>query len=387
MFGPTPLYQAWKAIQEEFFAAPPSWQEHLDYDQLSGYVDGTLGEEERESVSAHIEDCQECLTDIQEMTALKAQIDREAQAPIGADKRNSLAMFARMPGYRLAFGLASVVVIFGVTFWIYAHHMQLRIAQLQSANIRFEGENTLLRRNIKEMAAQVPAGASVSLKDGDRNVRLDEQGELRGLDVHLAALQTEIKEALWTGRPSLPPSPVTSLGKVESLRGIDPHEKRFEVISPAGTAVEDTRPAFSWQPIAGTASYTVLMKDLSTGQDMESPPVVKTTWRPVEPLIRGHQYAWMVEARIDGHIVRAPSTDKPYAAFRVLDAQQVQEVDLARKAWGTSHLVMGLTYAKAGLTYEAEKEFNELAAANPESFTARSLLVSVQITIARGRPN
>jgi hypothetical protein len=46
---------------------------------------------------------------------------------------------------------------------------------------------------------------------------------------------------------------------------------------------------------------------------------------------------------------------------------------------------MGAIYAKAGLLREAEKEFRELVAANPESFTARSLLASVEAKPIGGR--
>src|SRR5438034_8061744 len=47
--------------------------------------------------------------------------------------------------------------------------------------------------------------------------------------------------------------------------------------------------------------------------------------------------------------VRAPAPEKPFATFRILDERQAQDISLARKAWGSSHLVMGLVYARAGL--------------------------------------
>ncbi|PYV32625.1 MAG: hypothetical protein DMG09_23990 [Acidobacteria bacterium] len=93
----------------------------------------------------------------------------------------------------------------------------------------------------------------------------------------------------------------------------------------------------------------------------------------------------MVEATFDGQRVRAPAPGKPFATFRILDEHQAQEVSLARKAWGSSHLVMGLVYAKAGLTREAEKEIRELVAANPESSTAKSLLERVEVKTISGR--
>jgi hypothetical protein len=122
----------------------------------------------------------------------------------------------------------------------------------------------------------------------------------------------------------------------------------------------------------------VLLKDLATGEEFEGDPTVRTEWAPTKPLLRGRQYAWMVEATVDGEQFRAPAMDKPYATFRILDAQQAEELELIRKTWGRSHLVMGLSCAKAGLVDEAELHFRELVSANPGSSTAQRLLASVQ---------
>jgi hypothetical protein len=93
----------------------------------------------------------------------------------------------------------------------------------------------------------------------------------------------------------------------------------------------------------------------------------------------------MVEAIVEGRGIRAPAAGKPFATFKILDAQQAQEISLVRKIWGSSHLVMGVIYATAGLRSEAEKEFGELVADNPESSTARSLLASVEAKTIGGR--
>ena len=118
--------------------------------------------------------------------------------------------------------------------------------------------------------------------------------------------------------------------------------------------------------------YTVFVKDLATGEEIQGQPTGETTWASDKELIRGHQYGWMVEAATDGQRVRAPAPNKPFPTFRVLDEQKAREISLAWKEWNSSHLVMGLIYAQAGLIREAEKELRELVAANPESSTARS---------------
>jgi hypothetical protein len=215
---------------------------------------------------------------------------------------------------------------------------------------------------------------------------IDQKGELLGFDTLAADYRDALKDALTAGRISMPPPPETSLGKKGPLLGGSPQRRNFEVLSPSGTAVEDTRPVFQWQQLDGATSYTVFVQDLATGAEIESQPSTKTAWTPDKPLVRGHQYNWMVAAVTDGERVRAPAPNKPFATFRVLDEKKAREISLARKEWNSSHLVMGLIYAKAGLIREAEKELRELVAANPESTAAKSLLASMRMKAAGARP-
>jgi hypothetical protein len=92
----------------------------------------------------------------------------------------------------------------------------------------------------------------------------------------------------------------------------------------------------------------------------------------------------MVEATVEDRHVRAPAPNKPFATFRILSTEQAREIRRTREEWGDSHLLMGLIYAKAGLIAEAEREFRELASANPDSVTARNLLNSVQAKRSSG---
>jgi hypothetical protein len=230
-----------------------------------------------------------------------------------------------------------------------------------------------------------PESTAIALKDRHRNIALNQHGALTGVDGLPAPLQASLMDALRSGRLSLPAAPSTSLGKIGTLLGGSAQRESFALIYPVGTAVEDVRPVLEWTPLPGATGYIVMLKDLSTGEEIEGPSVAKTTWKCDQPLVRGHQYAWMVEAAAGGRYIRAPAMDKSFPAFKVLDAAQLVELESVRKAWGDSHLVLGLTCARLGLAVEAEKEFRALVAANPESFTARSLLASVEAALSRGR--
>jgi hypothetical protein len=356
--------------------------EHLDYNQVEGYVDGTLDVEKRESVAVHIKDCKECAREVREIAELKARIEADVKSRTTLPK---LAAFLKMPVNLLTVGLAFLVIVCVLVFWAHAHRMNLQVAAMESAMARIDQSVNDLRRQIEGISAKRPGGAPLALKDGNRQILIDEKGELLGFDTLAANYRDALKDALTAGSITILPPPETTLGQKGSTLGSRPQGRTFEALSPAGTAVEDTRPVFEWQPLAGATSYTVFVKDLATGSEIEGQPTGRTTWTSDKPLVRGHQYAWMVEAAIDGQRVRAPAPEKPFATFRILDEQEAREISLARKAWGSSHLVMGLVYARTGLAREAEKEFRELVAANPESSTARSLLASVEAKTISGR--
>jgi hypothetical protein len=375
--SPDKVGRTYEAFKKIISPGAVRWHKHLDYDQLEGYVDGTLDADGRRFVLAHIEDCEECRSDIRDMAAIKERIKPQADSQPMPAKLDGPAALWQMPGYRLAFGLAVFIVVLACLFWAYAHRMQLRVGTQETTIARLEQVNNDLRRQTEEMTAKPPAGAALSLQDGNRQITMDKNGELLGLDVLPATYLSALKDALKTGRVPIPLPPETTMGCVGSLLGSGPRDKGFEVLSPTGIVVEDTRPVFEWQRLAGATEYIVMIKDLASGAEIESPSTSNTTWLPEMQLVRGHQYAWMVEANVEARRVRAPAPGRAFATFKVLDAQQALEISRARKMYGDSHLVMGLIYARAGLLHEAEKEFGVLLSANPDSSTAKSLLANV----------
>lgn len=332
---------------------------------------------DRESVAAHIEQCEACNAEIQEFVALRVQIEGDESRGLRArDKRPSAL---KKPASVFGIALALIATIFGLVFWGYEHRMQSRITELERANRELEVEKSALTAQAGAMKTTLPPqDARLSLQDGERRIAIDEKGELAGLDATPQVYRDAVKDALTTGRVPIPPLPRTSNGRVGTRLGPGLDEKSFDPVYPVGTAIKETRPGLEWQRLPGATSYTVILKDLATGAEMEGAPTRKTTWTPDKDLVRGHQYDWMIEAEVGDQYVRGPSPEKPFATFRVLDAREAQELDLASKSCGGSHLAMGVIYAKFGLIREAEREFAELVSENPGSFMAKGLLESVR---------
>jgi hypothetical protein len=95
------------------------------------------------------------------------------------------------------------------------------------------------------------------------------------------------------------------------------------------------------------------------------------------PLARGQVYSWQVKAIRDGQEFIAPRSPAPEAKFRILDRARAAEVVRARRDY-SSHLLLGLLYARAGLLDEAEHELGALQKNNPDVAVVRRLLANVR---------
>ncbi|HKE59277.1 MAG TPA: hypothetical protein VKB46_21360, partial [Pyrinomonadaceae bacterium] len=137
------------------------------------------------------------------------------------------------------------------------------------------------------------------------------------------------------------------------------------------------RPTFRWSTLEGASEYVVEIYDSNFKLVAASPQHTGNSWTSPS-LPRGRVYAWQVKAIKEGQEITAPRPPAPQAKFRVLDQAKTDEIERARRAYPSSHLVMGLLYADAGLLKESEQELRLLQKANPDSEIARSLLRQVQ---------
>jgi hypothetical protein len=78
-------------------------------EQLSGYIDGELTQQERQLVVLHCEDCEECRQNLEELRVLRQRIGKTPLSVIGEDKwretmKNSGVQTSRNIGWILFIG-------------------------------------------------------------------------------------------------------------------------------------------------------------------------------------------------------------------------------------------------------------------------------------------
>lgn len=421
-------------------AAPdtPDAEFHLPYEHLALYVDDKLDEVEREIADSHLSFCGDCAADLAdlrhyrdlaagaELTELKPTPGVNAPAARSAWQR----FVALLGSFKLPLpatvAAAALVLLALLGSWLAMRdggelkdsgelaRVKPEMAPTPAPEVTSSRENlpspspssaTTISQstgddsNRTSQAATLsppppspsgvvspgrtnapPATQLVALNDGGTRVALDGRGRLDGLEKLPIDTRLAVSRALRSRRVETPSS-LDSLaqGAGDTLMGAGTGSASFALLSPVGRIVRDTRPAFSWRPLAGARSYSVSIVDSKFKPVVQSPPLVDASWTPSEPLARGVVYYWQVTATLaDGMEVTAPIAPAPQARFRVLDASASDSLAQLEKANPHSRLARGVAYAQAGLIEEAEAELAELLKQNPRSLVARDLLRSLR---------
>ncbi len=413
--------------------------QHLAYEQLAAYVDGTLEEVEREIADSHFAVCRDCagdLTDLRRYQTIGEARTTAKAAPSGLTATakalwQRLSSFSFIPsfGMLLPTAAAAIVALILLGVWLAVRtSRQPGGNEVVKVNAPKEGdrastqgstpanvgtgtgdgtpvptpdrasqtgadeEQTTASRQAtrvpQQRRAKPPASASNSpviaftLNDGRQQVTFDNQGNLRGLEELPASVRQTVRRSLETQRVEKPLT-LESLGAgtngVLMSEGAGASGVPFALVEPVGKIVRSDRPVLRWRSLAGAVSYTIAIVNANFRVVEQSQPLSTTEWTPVQPLPRGANYYWQVTAMLpDGSEVTSPVSPAPQAKFRVLDESALDDLKLLEKANTDSHLARGVLFARAGLMDEAAAEFEKLVEANPRSSMARNLLESVR---------
>lgn len=357
----------------------PSVPEHLSFEQTARYIEGESGGEELQVINDHLSACGQCKLAVSDLRAFREQVEpglrhehRPARARPSADgwwRRMAAVVISRFPGSRpLIAGAALAALVLMWAGWAIWRTMQ---------------ENVPIRGAVSTSQAPAMAPASASpviarLDDSGGIVTLDRAGALAGVDSLPPAYRLMVKEGL-TDQRLEKPSFLAALSRPGgSLMGSNERGNQFLPSDPFGKVVLSDRPIFRWTQLKGAAAYVVEIYDGNFSLLTASPQISGTSWTAAQPLRRGTAYSWQVTAFKDGREVKSPRPPAPQAQFYVLDQARADEILRAQRDYASSHMLLGLLYARAGLLDEAEQELQTLQRRNPDSAIVRRLSASLE---------
>ncbi len=216
----------------------------------------------------------------------------------------------------------------------------------------------------------------VSVHDSGGLVAVTASNRLTGLSALPLAEQNLIAGALRSGRVETPP--VLAGLRESGTAARAPFA--FSVAAPHGIVVASLQPEFTWKLPAGASTCRIFLACAgNAGRSVATGHLTSERWVPKKPLLQGAVYSWQVAAYDSQgrELQRVPGPVRTLR-FKVLDQESAARLDRLRQSAGSSHLAMGLGYAREGLIEEAEGEFAALRQVNPGSGRIRALLESVR---------
>lgn len=369
---------------------------HLDGDTIEAFVDDNLDPTDRSMVNLHLEDCAECLREVNDLRESLATMRAASRQP-GVASPN-LKQEAET-GFRIPMRIAAAVALVAFLSIALLVIWKLRSAPSSGNGVTAGSQPTPAAspqtnppgpspsaNNSPEqpkLAANPPPKATnergtetaVLLKDGPNQIGVAPRGSVTGLET-LPSESREAARQVLMGEEVSRPDILHELTTADaSVRGPTNGGDRIRIIYPASVVISTDNPTLRWAPSKAAISYRVEILDEGFHQVAKSEdlPSTRQTWTPSAPLTRGGVYTWTIRA-VNKEGDASPVTSQ--SKFKILDAQSVKELN--RMKTSRSHLALGLFYARQGMVAEAEREFRILAKDNPNSNLPNRLLANIR---------
>lgn len=359
---------------------------HLNYELLEGYVDQTLPQAERQRVTGHLETCDSCAQEIEELRVLGKNLSSYPQvtsvaaaAPL-PQRGTVFQRFAALFGFRsVQFAALAVLLLLAALVGLLLWQSK---KQTHFANVNTDGrtkapdnsnsisntgpENKSAPANSPDEAQREP-GKEEKNKNGDSN---DDAAKSVYDDVVATAIA---RQALVT-----PPALRDLNGRPVTLLGQSDPAQKFDLLSPRGVVVQSSRPTLRWRALAGVESYQIYLLNTNFDVVQKSGPLNGTSWTVNRTLDRGQTYIWQVVATKEGKEIAAPVAPARDARFKVLDSKTEQAIQRFAQANQDNHLALGIVYAHHGLLDDAADQLASAVRLNQSTELARRFLRDVR---------
>jgi anti-sigma factor RsiW len=251
---------------------------HLSYGDLEAYVGGTLPAARMSYCGGHLESCEACRAELEDLRTFKSESPGLARVD---SSRLELGRRKQRRGRGVtaaAFVTTVLVAIGGTTLW-WVHW--------KASPVRPHPATKAILQNAQPVAPQTAPHPVTSPPVTAQ-----------------AAVPPETVAPVTLPRPT--PQPVAhsntpvALPAQQVLPAAPVANDGFSLLSPVGESTSETRPVFRWQPLPGAIGYSVVVVDAGLHRVQRSPAIRSTSWRPRRPLHRGQTYLWQVTATIRG---------------------------------------------------------------------------------------
>lgn len=248
---------------------------HLTREEFAAYASGQLAPDRLRYCQAHLDSCEECREELEDLRTFKS----ESAFPPPVPNRGVLRKRRRGITLPLAAVIAGILVA-GVAAVLWWRHASPR------------ANKTLVAAAVAQPPAPPTAVASAGAQTPAVPAAATQQRKLQ-----LAAEMPRPHER----------APAPGAG---AAAGAPQANSGFALLAPLGE-VTDTRPEFTWQPLAGAVHYSVVIVDTRLRPVQHSNALHTTAWRPRRPLHHGRTYFWQVTATLPGGhkvVASAPGT-------------------------------------------------------------------------------
>lgn len=358
-------------------------ERHLPFSQMSRYIEGSLDDVDLEIARLHLSDCEDCRAETDSMASVysNAEVSTEQRpmlSPVSTADR--VRAFFSIRTLRFAIPIVIVAALAGAAFWLTRTTPEPQVQTSEAItpptidNTVASSEPTQLEQ-IPEVSDEPAEPAAIALADAGRSLEIGKDGKVIGS--FAGPYDNRLAAALTTGNLAIAPEASRLRSAAGVLMGSRDSASSLRLQYPVGKIVSSRRPQLRWTPVKGATEYTVEIFDANFNKVASSPPLSRTSWQ-APALPAGREYSWQVTAVTPEAKVKAPTRPAPDAKFLVLSESKLNGIAAARRAYGNSHLVLGMVYAEAGLLDEAEREFTALLRKNPNSAAVKRLLARIR---------
>jgi len=389
---------------------------HLNFELIEAYVSQKLTNTDNATAEMHLEVCEACLVEANDLRASLATVQAAASPKVS--EVDSTKISGEVPGLRrvLFFGrpirsaaIAACIVLACLIAVVIRQQRgsegspqemtkqsspspaptplqsprQPIVANANNGSVPKTNSTATeaLRNKTPRNSSRAVTADLIVLNDGSYRITIDRSGDVEGLSGISTHTREAVREAVVNGSLKRPDLLNELSGRDAVLRGSAMDNETVRLVSPENRVLLEDRPVFRWTSLKDATGYRVVVGDEHFRQAAQSGdlPGTATQWQPSAPLKRGMVYTWMVMGIRSGEALGSHPSSAA-SKFKVLEEAKVKELDQLKSS-SPSHLALGVFYAGEGMITNAEREFQLLAQQNPDSAIARNLLKQIRTWI------